>query len=83
MGGRKKRRKIIRRRPRGLPKVFICPRCGKQSVNVNISGKEGLTKEANVICGYCGLEAVVKLSPIQEAVDAYNIFVDKFYLGEI
>lgn len=81
MGRRKKRRKIVVRR-RTLPKVFSCPRCGTRSVVVKIStGPSG--RIAHIMCGRCGISAQVPLGAIQKEVDAYCIFVDKFYAGEI
>jgi len=81
VGRRKKRRKIVVRRRR-LPKVFTCPRCGTQSVVVKIlTGPSG--RVAHVACGRCGLEGTVPLGAIHKEVDAYCMFVDKFYAGEL
>ena len=81
MGRRKRRRKIIVRK-RTLPKVFLCPSCGTQSVMVRIStGPSG--RVAHVVCGRCGLSADVPVRPIDKEVDAYCKFVDMFYSGSV
>jgi len=82
LGGRKKRRKIIKRRVRKLPKIFYCPRCGKQSVVVEFGSASGI-RHATVRCTSCNLNAEFEVKRSHEAVDAYNIFVDKYYMGEI
>jgi len=81
VGRRKRRRKIVVRR-RTLPKVFLCPNCGTQSVMVRISsGPSG--RVAHVVCGRCGLSADVPVRLIDKEVDAYCKFVDMFYSGSI
>ncbi len=82
MGGRKKRRKIIRRKVRKLPKIFYCPRCGKQTVVVEFASSSGV-RHAVVKCTSCDLSAEFEVKRFHEAVDAYNVFVDKYYMGEI
>lgn len=78
--GRRKRKKIVKKVIRKIPKVFICPRCGKQSVFVNVNLEENI---ANVRCGSCSLNTTVELRLSNEPVDAYNLFVDKYYSGLI
>jgi transcription elongation factor Elf1 len=78
--GRRKRRKIVKKVVRKIPKIFICPKCGKQSVFVNINKEEN---NAYVRCGSCELNATVELYLGGEPVDAYNLFVDKYYSGII
>ncbi len=81
MGRRKRRRKIIVRK-RTLPKVFLCPNCGTQSVMVRItSGPSG--RVAHVTCGRCGLSAEVPVRAVDKEVDAYCRFVDMFYAGAV
>ncbi|HID90445.1 TPA: hypothetical protein EYP44_00610 [Candidatus Bathyarchaeota archaeon] len=76
--GRRKRRGVAKPLRKRLPKVFLCPVCGKQSVLVKITqGRQGRT--ASVNCGNCGVSDMIELLPIQRAVDAYCTFVDKFW----
>ena len=77
MGGRK-RRKVIKKVPKKLPTVFSCPECGGKSIRIDID-KESST--ARVRCGRCRLEAIVPVSSIEGAVDAYGKFVDDYYGG--
>jgi transcription elongation factor Elf1 len=77
--GRRKRKvvKIIRRT---LPKIFLCPKCGKQSVSVKVDNKGQL---AHVVCGSCGAATDVPKLPHEQPVDLYCKFTDKFYAGEL
>lgn len=78
MGGRRKRRKIIARPRRAIPKIFVCPNCGSQSVNVKRRDDKYI-----VICGSCGLYEEFEEHPRWTAVDYYNVFVDHFLEGKI
>lgn len=80
MGGRKRRKKLVRRVIKKLPKIFVCPRCGRQSVSVEFNNDHS---EAYVKCAYCNLSGHVQVKKIHEAVDAYNMFVDDYYGGKI
>ncbi|HDI74341.1 MAG: hypothetical protein DRJ52_07300 [Thermoprotei archaeon] len=80
MGRRRKRRKIIRRPKKRIPKIFICPNCGEKSVSVRLD-KENM--KVTVRCGVCGLTGTFDLTPIYQPVDYYGKFVDKFHTGEI
>ncbi|MCS7140389.1 MAG: hypothetical protein N3F04_04770 [Candidatus Nezhaarchaeota archaeon] len=78
MGGRRRRRKVIRKVVKKPPKVFRCPSCDAVSVTVN-------DKEEDVIvaCSNCGL--ILRTSKVRnyEPVHYYNIFVDKYYAGQL
>ncbi|MDH5815975.1 MAG: hypothetical protein QE164_04230 [Candidatus Nezhaarchaeota archaeon] len=78
MGGRRRRRKIIKRVVRKPPKVFRCPNCDMISVTVSI--EDG---EAVVLCTNCGLMLRMEKMKNYELVHYYNAFIDKYYLGEL
>jgi transcription elongation factor Elf1 len=78
--GRRKRKKIVKKVVRKIPKVFLCPNCGKQSVFVKIYKEKNM---AEVRCTSCNLNTSVELRLSEEPVDAYNAFVDAFYSGQL
>ncbi len=80
MGRRRKRKRVIARPQRRLPKIFTCPNCGSVVVNVKQDKKK---KKVKVICGNCGLEAEFELIEGLMPVDYYNKFVDLYYEGAI
>ena len=77
MGGRK-RKKVVKRVPKRLPTVFSCPECGGKAVRIDIDREAGT---ARVKCGRCKLEALIPISSIESAVDAYGKFIDDYYGG--
>lgn len=79
MGGRRRRRKIIQRPKRTPPKIFVCPNCGAQTVNVKKIGEGKYV----VVCGTCGLREEFDERPRWSSVDYYNAFVDHFLEGKI
>jgi len=78
--GRRKRKKIIKKKIRKLPKIFTCPSCGHQSIFVKIKKAESV---ASVYCSNCNISANVPLKLSDEPIDAFNEFIDKYYRGEI
>jgi transcription elongation factor Elf1 len=78
MGGRK-RKKVIRRMRKSIPKIFACPNCGEKTLGISINRDEG---KATIKCGRCNIEDYVQVSRIEEGVDAYGKFVDKYYGSE-
>lgn len=72
---RKKAVKIVRRT---LPELYLCPRCGKNTVKATISKKREI---AVVVCSSCGLNTSFPSTPGMGDVDAYCRFVDIFYEG--
>ncbi|NPA85772.1 MAG: transcription elongation factor [Crenarchaeota archaeon] len=84
MGRRRRRRKIITRRP-SLPTVFQCPNCGAHALIIEIvQDKKKKERIAKIRCASCGLvhEEPVE-SPIIDRAVVYGRFIDKFYAGEI
>ena len=74
---RKKAVKIVRRT---LPELYLCPRCGKNTVKANINKKR---YRAIVICSNCKLKSSFITTAKMGAVDAYCRFVDSFYTDEL
>ncbi len=77
--GRRRRRKVIRTFKRTIPKVYVCPQCGKRTVTVQI------VKEANiahVACGTCKVSGDVTLVEGMTAVDAYCTWFDEIASGK-
>ncbi|ABP51345.1 MAG: hypothetical protein QW677_06035 [Pyrobaculum sp.] len=78
MGKRRKRRKVLLRPKRTLPKIFTCPHCGAQLVSVKKT-KNGYL----VVCGNCGLSYEFEERQGWMHVDYYNAFVDLYLEGKI
>lgn len=74
MGRRK--RKVVRIPKKRLPKFFSCPRCGKETVRVEILRGE---ERAIVGCSSCGLKQEFQVKPAQGEVDVYCMFTDAIY----
>jgi len=76
-----RRKKSIVRFPRKqIPKIFSCPKCGVIAVNVIILKKKHI---ARVKCGNCNLKAEFPTAPVDEAIDIYCKFTDKFNVGDL
>jgi transcription elongation factor Elf1 len=74
--GRRKRKKVVYRRVRSLPKVFTCPKCGHKTVKAKVTSKED---DVEVICGHCGVSQKVEKNALTEPVDAFGSFIDIYY----
>ncbi|MFW6122286.1 MAG: hypothetical protein ACOC80_15495 [Petrotogales bacterium] len=72
----RRRRKTVHMPKKKLPTVFLCPRCGHQSINIDIfSGGE----RAKVRCGSCELTEELTTKPAFSEIDVYCQFTDIFY----
>ena len=72
----RRRKKVVHIPKKHLPKFFPCPRCGKETVRVEISRNGGT---AVVGCSSCGLKEQFPVKPAQAEVDVYCMFTDKMY----
>ena len=72
----RRRRTVRKARKRSLPKVFLCPECGNQALNILYMEKEALNR---VICGKCGLRKEYTYNVHEEKIDVYCIFIDDHY----
>ncbi len=72
----RRRKKVVHIPKKHLPKFFSCPRCGKETVRVEILREES---RAIVGCSSCGLQEEFSIKPAQGEVDIYCMFTDKVY----
>lgn len=72
----RRRRKVVRVLKKQLPKIFLCPKCGKEAITVDLQkGRE----TAIVKCRTCGLTEELVTKPAFEEIDIYCLFTDRFY----
>jgi transcription elongation factor Elf1 len=72
----RRRKKVVRIPKKRLPKFFSCPKCGKETVRVEITRDES---RAAIGCSSCGLQEEFSVKPAQGEVDVYCMFTDKVY----
>jgi transcription elongation factor Elf1 len=72
--GRRRRRvaKVVKKK---LPKIFVCPACGEESVRVNLKGSSG---KAVIQCGSCKIKDEFEVSSSTGIVDVYCRFTDRY-----
>ncbi len=73
----RRRKKVVHIPKKRLPKFFSCPKCGKETVKVEISREEG--GHAVARCSSCGLKEEFPIKPAQGEVDVYCMLTDRVY----
>ena len=72
----RRRRKVVRIPKKQLPRVFLCPKCGKEAIKIKISKEK---EHATIKCGSCGLTDELFIKPAFKEIDVYCQFTDKHY----
>jgi transcription elongation factor Elf1 len=73
----RRRKKVVHIPKKRLPKFFSCPRCGKETVRVEIFRDEGGRAVAQ--CSSCGLKEEFIVKSAQGEVDVYCMLTDRVY----
>ncbi|MHA1518649.1 MAG: hypothetical protein ACTSRK_00565 [Promethearchaeota archaeon] len=74
--GRRKRKKIVYRPVRRVPKIFTCPKCGHKTMKANMKYADD---KVMIICGHCDEQQEVSRNELTEPVDAFGSFIDIYY----
>ncbi|MGD6852951.1 MAG: hypothetical protein ACQCN6_12910 [Candidatus Bathyarchaeia archaeon] len=73
----RRRKKVVHIPKKKLPKFFSCPKCGKETVRVEIYREEGGRAVAQ--CSSCGLKEEFTIKSAQGEVDVYCMLTDRVY----
>jgi transcription elongation factor Elf1 len=73
----RRRKKVVHIPKKRLPKFFSCPRCGKETVRVEIIREDG--GHATAQCSSCGLKEEYPVKLAQGEVDVYCMLTDSVY----
>ena len=73
----RRRKKIVHIPKKKLPKFFSCPRCGKETVRVEVFREDGGRAVAQ--CSSCGLKEEFQIKQAQGEVDVYCMLTDRVY----
>jgi len=72
----RRRKKVVHIPKKRLPKFFSCPRCGKETVKVDLFREDG---HSTAQCSSCGLKEEFPVKPAQGEVDVYCMLTDRVY----
>lgn len=72
----RRRKKVVHIPKKRLPKFFSCPKCGKDTVRVEIFREES---RAVAGCSGCGLQEEFTIKSAQGEVDVYCKLTDRVY----
>jgi transcription elongation factor Elf1 len=72
----RRRKRVVKIVKRKLPTVFECPKCGENSIRVNLMKD---SKKAIVQCGSCGIKEEFNMLKSDEVIDIYCQFTDKIH----